>query len=43
LRLTSALDVLHYDEGAHSDGRTADPIYTAQLVAHKPLRAGLSA
>jgi dihydroneopterin aldolase len=42
LRLTSALHVLHYDEGSHVEGRTSDPVYTAQLVAHKPLRGGPS-
>lgn len=42
LRLTSSLHVLHYDEGAHAGDRTSDPVYTAQLVAHKPMRAGPS-
>jgi dihydroneopterin aldolase len=40
LRLASNLHVLHYDEGGHAGGRTSDPVYTAQLVAHKPLRSG---
>lgn len=42
LRLTSALRILHYDEGGHAEGRTSDPVYTAQLLAHKPLRGGPS-
>jgi FolB domain-containing protein len=39
LRLTSGLQVLHYDEGGHTESRTADIVYTAQLLAHKPLRS----
>lgn len=38
LRLTSILDVLYYDEGGHMVDR-AEPVYTAQLLAHKPARA----
>jgi dihydroneopterin aldolase len=38
LRLTSTLDVLHYDEGGHMEDR-AEPVYTAQLLAQKPPRA----
>ena len=40
LRLTSPLHVLHYDEGAHVDGDSADRIYTSQLLAHKPMPSG---
>jgi SAM-dependent methyltransferase len=40
LRLTSTLQILHYDEGGHTEGRTSEPVYTAQLLAHKPLRGG---
>jgi dihydroneopterin aldolase len=40
LRLTSSLHVLHYDEGSHGGGQTSDSVYTAQLVAHKPMRSG---
>jgi dihydroneopterin aldolase len=40
LRLASSLQVLHYDEGGHTGGQTSDPVYTAQLVAHKPMRSG---
>ncbi|HSA62708.1 MAG TPA: dihydroneopterin aldolase [Nitrospiraceae bacterium] len=42
LRLTSSLHVLHYDEGGHAGSQATDPVYTAQLVAHKPLRSGPS-
>lgn len=42
LRLTSDLHVLHYDEGGHGGDQTSDSVYTAQLVAHKPMRAGPS-
>ncbi|MGQ0667248.1 MAG: dihydroneopterin aldolase [Nitrospiraceae bacterium] len=42
LRLTSALHVLHYDEGPHVEGPASGQAYTAQLVAHKPLRGGPS-
>lgn len=40
LRLTSSLQVLHYDEGGHASGATPDLTYTAQLVARKPTRGG---
>lgn len=36
LRMTSSLQILHYDEGAHEGGHGQDPVYTAQLVAQKP-------
>ena len=39
LRLTSSLHVLHYDEGGHTGDQTSDSVYTAQLVAHKPMRS----
>jgi dihydroneopterin aldolase len=42
LRLTSGLRILHYDEGPHDGGRGSEPVYTAQLVAHKPLPSGSS-
>jgi FolB domain-containing protein len=38
LRLTSNLQVLHYDEGAHEGGHGTGTVYTAQLVAQKPAR-----
>jgi dihydroneopterin aldolase len=38
LRLTSSLQLLHYDEGAHEGGHGSDAVYTAQLVAQKPAR-----
>jgi len=40
LRLTSNLHILHYDEGGHAGGQPSDSVYTAQLVAHKPMRLG---
>jgi len=40
LRLTSSLQVLHYDEGGHPESRTSGLTYTAQLLAHKPLHSG---
>lgn len=43
LRLTSPLRVLHYDEGAHVDGDGSGLIYTAQLLASKPIPSGASA
>ncbi|MBM3275989.1 MAG: methyltransferase domain-containing protein [Candidatus Sericytochromatia bacterium] len=43
LRLTSPLHVLHYDEGAHADEDGSNRIYTAQLVAHKPMPSGAPA
>jgi dihydroneopterin aldolase len=42
LRLTSGLHVLHYDEGGHEERPFTDVVYTAQLVAHKPLRSSPS-
>lgn len=36
LRLTSTLQVLHYDEGLHEGGHGQGPSYTAQLLALKP-------
>ena len=39
LRMTSALQVLHYDEGAHDGVEGLRATYTAQLVAQKPLRS----
>ncbi len=42
LRLTSSLQVLHYDEGSHIDSGTSKPLYTAQLTAYKPLHGGPS-
>lgn len=40
ITLTSDLRVLHYDEGPHKDLHDAKSIYTAQLVAQKPLPTG---
>ena len=40
LRLASTLQILHYDEGGHAEGQTSEPMYTAQLLAYKPLRGG---
>lgn len=42
LRMTSTLQVLHYDEGAHDGVEGPRLTYTAQLVAHKPLRSAHS-
>ena len=39
LRMTSALQVLHYDESAHDGVEGPRATYTAQLVAQKPLRS----
>lgn len=39
LRMTSALQVLHYDEGAHDGVDGSRATYTAQLVAQKPSRS----
>lgn len=39
LRMTSTLQVLHYDEGAHDGVEGHRSTYTAQLVAQKPLRS----
>jgi dihydroneopterin aldolase len=37
LHLTSSLQILHYDEGEHHDGSSADAPFTARLVAQKPV------
>ncbi len=39
LRLTSALHVLHYDEGEH-EGTSSAPSFTARLAAQKPPHQG---
>jgi len=39
LRMTSILQTLHYDEGAHDGVEGPRSTYTAQLVAQKPLRS----
>lgn len=36
LRLSSTLQVLHYDEGSHEGGRGREAAFTAQLVGRKP-------
>ena len=43
LRLTSSLHVLHYDEGAHVGEDGAERVYTAQLLAYKPIPSGAPA
>jgi FolB domain-containing protein len=43
LRLTSPLQVLHYDEGEHEDLQGSGTVYTAQLLAQKPVRPGAPA
>lgn len=43
LGLTAPLHVLHYDEGAHVDGAGSDRVYTAQLLASKPISSGAPA
>jgi dihydroneopterin aldolase len=40
LRMTSSLQILHYDEGAHEGAHGQGPVYTAQLVAQKPAGQG---
>ncbi len=40
LALTSGLRVLHYDEGPHEGTHGSEPVYTAQLVALKPILPG---
>lgn len=40
IRLTSELRILHYDEGAHTGHHDTRSVYTAQLVAQKPLPSG---
>ncbi|MBH0177365.1 MAG: dihydroneopterin aldolase [Nitrospira sp.] len=42
LRLSSGLQILHYDEGGHTGNQTSSLVYTAQLLAHKPMRSGPS-
>lgn len=37
LSLTSGLRILHYDEGPHEGTSRLESVYTAQLVAQKPL------
>jgi dihydroneopterin aldolase len=37
LNLTAGLRILHYDEGPHEGTSGSEPVYTAQLVAQKPL------
>jgi dihydroneopterin aldolase len=38
--LVSDLRILHYDEGPHEGHHDVESVYTAQLVAQKPLPAG---
>lgn len=40
IRLTSNLRILHYDEGPHKGHHDAKSVYTAQLIAQKPVPAG---
>ena len=40
LRLSSGLQILHYDEGGHRGNQTSGLAYTAQLLAHKPMPSG---
>lgn len=42
INLTAGLRIIHYDEGAHEGHRDGESVYTAQLVAQKPLTSGLS-
>lgn len=42
LRMTSTLQILHYDEDAHDGVEGPRSTYTAQLVAQKPLRSAHS-
>ena len=42
LSLTPGLRILHYDEGLHEGMSGSDSVYTAQLVAQKPLDPGPS-
>jgi SAM-dependent methyltransferase len=35
LRLTSPLQLLHYDEGEHESGHGSGPVHTARLLAQK--------
>lgn len=40
--LSSGLRIVHYDEGAHEGHRGGESVYTAQLVAQKPLATEIS-
>jgi len=40
IRLTPDLRILHYEEGPHKGDHDAKSVYTAQLVAQKPLPTG---
>jgi dihydroneopterin aldolase len=40
--LSSGLRIVHYDEGAHEGHRGGESVYTAQLVARKPLATEIS-
>lgn len=42
LSLTSGLRILHYDEGLHEGTSGLESVYTAQLVAQKPVTPGPS-
>ncbi|MDH5739019.1 MAG: dihydroneopterin aldolase [Nitrospira sp.] len=42
INLTAGLRIVHYDEGAHEGHRGAESVYTAQLVALKPLATEIS-
>lgn len=42
LELTTGLRTLHYDEGPHEGHHNMESVYTAQLVAQKPLPIGSS-
>jgi dihydroneopterin aldolase len=43
LHLTSNLRILQYDEGLRAGNRPSESMYTAQLVAQKPMASGFSA
>lgn len=43
MALASDLRILHYDEGPHESHHGVESVYTAQLVAQKPLPTGSSA
>jgi dihydroneopterin aldolase len=40
--LSAGLRIVHYDEGAHEGHRGGESVYTAQLVAQKPLATEIS-
>jgi SAM-dependent methyltransferase len=40
--LSAGLRIVHYDEGAHEGQRGGESVYTAQLVAQKPLATEIS-